>query len=234
MANRVKRVLPSIISNCQNGFVGNRSIYDSIRLVQDIIQYTEITQSAGVLLSVDFREKFGSIEGKFIIKALRKHNFGPGLINWINIVYSNISSCIYNNGKTSRYISLHRGVSYGDNLSPYLLIIAADILSHTITKDHHIKGFKINSTEIKITQYADDLTLLLSDTNSVTKVLSTLKIFGECSDLKINQEKTVGMLLGAWKNRQNLPQNIKWTSKPVNMFGVYISNSPNKTIMLNF
>ena len=57
--------------------------------------------------------------------------------------------------------------------------------------------------------------LLLSDMNSVTKVLSTLKIFRECSGLKIKQEKTVGMLLGSWKNRQNLPQNIKWTSEPV-------------------
>ena len=74
-------------------------------------------------------------------------------------------------------------------LSPYLFIIAADILASTITKDHHIKGFKINSKEIKMTQYADDLTLLLSDMNSVTKVLSTLKIFGECSGLKINQDK---------------------------------------------
>ena len=70
--------------------------------------------------------------------------------------------------------------------------------------------------------------------NSVTKVLSTLKTFGECSGLKINHKKTVGVLLGSWKNRQNLPQNIKWTSEPVKMLGVYISNSPNKTVMFNF
>ena len=88
LANRVKRVLPSIISNCQNGYVRNRSIHDSIRLVQDIIQYTEITQSPGVLVSVDFRKAFDSIEWKFILKDLRKYNFGPGLINWINIIYS--------------------------------------------------------------------------------------------------------------------------------------------------
>ena len=166
----------------------------------------------------------------FIIKVLRKYNFGPGLINRINIVYSNISSCIYNNGKTSKYISLHRGVRQGDPLCPYLFVTAVDILAHTIAKHHHIKRFKINSTEIKMTQYADDLTLLLADVNYVT----TLKLFGECSGLKINQEKTIGMLLGSWKNRQNLPQNIKWTSEPVKMLGVYISNSLNKTIMLNF
>ena len=55
LANRVKRVLPSIVENCQAGCVKDRSISDSIRLAQDIIHYTEITQSPGVLLTVDFK-----------------------------------------------------------------------------------------------------------------------------------------------------------------------------------
>ena len=70
------RVLPSIISNCQNGYVRNRSIHDSIHLVQDIIQYTEITQSPGVLLSVDFR----NIIEEECFKSLKtfKNNKSPG------------------------------------------------------------------------------------------------------------------------------------------------------------
>ena len=47
MANRVKKVLPHIISNCQIGYVINRSINDSIRLVKDIILHTDVTQSKG-------------------------------------------------------------------------------------------------------------------------------------------------------------------------------------------
>ena len=60
LANRVKKVLPSIISNCQTGYVINRSINDSIRLVQDIIHYTDITQSPGALLTIDFQKAFDS------------------------------------------------------------------------------------------------------------------------------------------------------------------------------
>ena len=78
LANRVKRVLPSLISNCQNGYVTNRSIHDSVRLVQDIIRYTEITQSPGVLISVDFRKAFDSIERKFIIKFSENIIVGQG------------------------------------------------------------------------------------------------------------------------------------------------------------
>ena len=40
LGSRVKNVLPSIISDCQTGYVLNKSINDSIRIVQDIINYT--------------------------------------------------------------------------------------------------------------------------------------------------------------------------------------------------
>ena len=67
-----------------------------------IHKYTEITQTPGVLLSVDFHKAFDSIDWKFIIKALKKYNFGPVLINLVNIIYNNVSTCIYNNGKASK------------------------------------------------------------------------------------------------------------------------------------
>ena len=110
LANRVKRVPPLMVENCQTGYMKDRSISDSIRLVQDVVHYTEITQSPGVLLTVDFKKAFGSIDWKFIIEALKRHDFGPVLINWVNIIHTDISSCIYNNGTTSRYFSLYRGV----------------------------------------------------------------------------------------------------------------------------
>ena len=71
MANRVKEVLPLIISNFQTGYIISRSIDDSIRLVQDIIHYTDITQSPGVLLTTDFQKNLDSIHWNFITQVLK-------------------------------------------------------------------------------------------------------------------------------------------------------------------
>ena len=78
-----------------------------------------------------------------------------------------------------------------------------------ITDNRNIKGFQIRSKEIKLTQYADDLTLLLSDMDSINEALSALDEFGKYSGLRINHEKTIGMLLGSWKDRHNFATKYK-------------------------
>ena len=97
-----------------------------------------------------------------------------------------------------------------------------------------IKGIQIKAEEINITQYADDLTLMLSDMRSINETLSLLQKFGECSGLKINKDKTTGMLLGSWKNRRNLPQIINWTKNPIKLLRIFISNNSNEIVMTNF
>ena len=78
----------------------------------------------------------------------------------------------------------------GDPLSPYLFfIIALTILARIIAHDDKIKGFKINSSEIKMTQYADDLTLMLSDMNSITEALSLEDKFGDYSIRPQNSQR---------------------------------------------
>ena len=92
-------------------------------------------------------------------------------------------------------------------------------------QENNIKGFQINSQNIKMTHYADDLTLMLSDMNSINEVLSLLNKFGEYSGLRVNTDETIGMLLGAWKNQQDLPHNINWTNTPIRLLGIYIGNT---------
>ena len=88
-------------------------------------------------------------------KCLETFAFGH---RWVETFYSNISSCIINNGTFSANVELGRGVRQGDPLSPYLFVILIEILAAAIRTSIDIKGIKLESDEWKIVQYADDLT----------------------------------------------------------------------------
>ena len=71
IASRIRKVLPKIINNDQTGFLKGRFIGEIIRLIDSIINYTNIEKIPGLLLFVDFEKAFDSIEWSFIEKTLK-------------------------------------------------------------------------------------------------------------------------------------------------------------------
>ena len=60
-----------------------------------------------------------------------------------------------------------------------------------IMNDKNIKGIMIRQKEIKITQFADDTTIILHGTeDSLQAALNILEFFGNISGLRVNTEKT--------------------------------------------
>ena len=60
-----------------------------------------------------------------------------------------------------------------------------------------MKGIYVNGIEHKITQFADDTTLILDGTkDSLIAALNILEVFGSISGLQINTEKTKLIWIG--------------------------------------
>ena len=78
-------------------------------------------------------------------------------------MYNKASSCVINNGFTSGPFSLSRGVRQGDPLSPYLFILALEILAIKITDDNNIQGIRIGEKIVKLTLFVDDMTCVIKD-----------------------------------------------------------------------
>ena len=110
-----------------------------------------------------FTKAFDSLEWPFLFDTLKRMNFGNSFIKWIHTLYTNVESCILNNGVTSRYFKLYRGVRQGDPLSAYLFILCTQVLTTSIMHNKQIQGIKVDNHEYKIVQYADDLTAVLKN-----------------------------------------------------------------------
>jgi len=238
IAFRIKNVLGNIINEDQTGFLPGRLMAMNIRLLYDILFYTEKHNMPGLLLLIDFAAAFDTVSWSFMYKVLEFFNFGPSIRKWVNLFYFNVESCVIINGHMSEWFSLQRGCRQGDALSPYLFILCAEILAVLLRNNQGIKGIKINGEEYIVSQYADDTSLTLDGTrDSLINTMSVLKFYGRISGLNINTEKTKVIWFGSRKNSHITicPEfNLSWENQNFTVLGIKFSTSLSEIVNLNY
>ena len=197
IANRIKTTLHKLINKDQTGFVAGRYVGENTRLLYDIMQYADDNNLPGLLLLVDFEKAFDSLSFNFIHKVLSFFGFGQSIIQWIHVLYNNAALAVNQGGNLSSFFNIGRGCRQGDPLSPYIFILCAEILAIKIRNNSNIKGIKVGDTEFKISQYADDTSVVLdgSDT-SLQETLNELSDFAKMSGLRVNFDKTQLVWIG--------------------------------------
>ena len=83
---------------------------------------TEKEQIPGFITLIYFEKAFDSIEWPFLLNCLNSFNFGINFMSWIKTLYTNIKSCVGNNGYYSESFKIPRSVRQGCPI-PALLFI---------------------------------------------------------------------------------------------------------------
>lgn len=239
IANRLKLYMGKLISRDQTGFLKGRFIGENIRLVYDLMNYTERNNIPGLLMLIDFEKVFDSVSWEFVFHTLDLFNFGNSIKDWIQTFYNGIKTCIIQNGIISDYFYPQRGCRQGDPISPYLFLLCAEILGTIIRNNKDIKGIKIGDTEYKISQYADDTSLFTNGSpETLDGILRELDFFADISGLNINFSKTKMVWIGSKKfSKETFHHSIwklDWNNTNFDLLGIKFSVNLDDMINLNY
>jgi hypothetical protein len=133
IANRLKPLLPLLISPEQMGYVEGRKILDGIILAHEVIHSLKTTKKPGMLLKLDLSKAFDRLSWEYIENILLAFGFSQDWVHWILSLLSSSFFFILVNGSPSPTFSPSRGIHQGDPLSPFLFILMAEGLGRMLT-----------------------------------------------------------------------------------------------------
>ena len=212
----------------------NRFCGENVRLICDTIEYCTSQKNPCLILLADFEKAFDKISWDFLFCCLKRFGFGNTFQKWISILYRNIESCVSNNGYQSEYFKISRGIRQGCPLSALLFLLPAEIIAIIIRALEPIRGICVNNTCIKLCQFADDMTLFLSDNQSILWALKSFEEFYKYAGLKLNKAKTEALIVyndGSLYEDQTL--GISWIRHCFKTLGTIFTLNYKDTATLN-
>ncbi len=98
LANRLKKVLPEIITTNQAYSIIGREITDTVSNIRDKISYMIESKKEGYMVSIDLEKAFDRVEHDFLFELLEQFGFGDKFIKWIRALYKDAISFVKCNG----------------------------------------------------------------------------------------------------------------------------------------
>ena len=226
LCNRLLNVIGLVVSPDQSCGIPGRFMGENVRLLQDICDYSHDEAIPAAIISLDQEKAFDRVEWQFMEKVLVKMGFGPSFRKWIGLMYSCVYSKVIVNGHLTEAFPVSRGVRQGCPLSPLLYVLVAETMACRVRADNHIDGFPLpcSSKHVKISQYADDTTILVRSDFSIKALFELFEGYERASGARLNMQKCWGLLLGPWRSRSpdSMPVQIRW-SNTITVLGSQLS-----------
>jgi hypothetical protein len=218
IANRLKLILPEIISEEQSAFVGGRLITDNIISADECLHFMKRSRSKNnsfCALKLDMMKEYDRLEWDYLDTIMLKLGF---FNQWVSVVMSMVRSVSFSvmfNGTRLEGFEPSRGIKHGDPISPYLFLLAAEGLSCLLKVDDnssHIDGIKVATSAPLVNHllFADDCLLFLKcSIEGAEELSSLLEKYCRASGQKINKEKSsIYFTKGCPQNLRNVIKSI--------------------------
>lgn len=149
LANRLKQVLPDLISENQSAFVQERAITNNILISHEVLHFlknAEATKRCSMAVKTDMSKAYDRLEWDFIEAVLLQLGFHT---SWTNLIMQCIKTVSYSfliNGSAQGLVKPKRGIRQGDPLSPYIFILCSEVVSglcHKAQAEKRLQGIRV-------------------------------------------------------------------------------------------
>ncbi|PRQ29705.1 putative RNA-directed DNA polymerase [Rosa chinensis] len=198
IANRLKLILPQIISPFQSAFIPSRLITDNTLAANELAHFIH-NKRAGeeyMALKLDLSKAYDRLEWGFLQKVMERMGFAH---SWVKMIMQCVSSIRYSflvRGKPLGYVVPSRGLRQGDPLSPYLFLLGAEGLSALLKKKAELgvlPGISIcdGAPMVNHLLFADD-SMLYANANlqACQEISNVLTVYGKASGQQVNFRKS--------------------------------------------
>lgn len=199
LANRLKHVLPHVVSISQGAFLPGRLITDNIIVSFEIMHYLK-RRSKGkqgfMAVKLDVSKAYDRLEWGYLRAVMLRMGFDG---RWVNLIMTCVESVTYSfihGSKEFGHLVPGRGLRQGDLISPYLFLLCSEGFSSLIRQFEQsglIHGCQIARQAPKISHllFADDSYIYCrANMPEANNLLSLLQRYESISGQKINLDKS--------------------------------------------
>ncbi|KAL6194667.1 hypothetical protein ACLB2K_035748 [Fragaria x ananassa] len=199
IVNRLKGVLPDVISQFQSAFVPSRCIHDNVITAFELVHSIKTRQTGDqphCVLKLDISKAYDRVEWVFLQGVLTKFGFDEKLVELIMRCVRSVSLSILWNGEAVGLINPTRGLRQGDPLSPYLFLMVSEGLTGLLQKadrEGMIHGVKaaVDAPIISHLLFADDSLIFgRAEIHEAIRVKQCLLLYESAAGQKINFQKS--------------------------------------------
>lgn len=105
-------------------------------------------------------------------------------------------------------------VRQGCALSALLFALYFEPLCRRINNSTSIQGFTLESSEVRVMTYADEVAFFCINKQSVSNALSITQESCDVTGSLVNSKSCVGLWHGEWRQFPRIFQGVTWSSEP--------------------